>query len=531
MALPVSAAALVLVFVLSGAAGCGERPPPARAPQILQSPPALRIVAFTDLDGYLEPCGCQSRPLGGIDRAGARLTELDADHVPTLVVAAGNLFFNAVQGRDPEAATQAAWQAETLARGLGQLSLVAAAPGPADVREGPETLLALARLGGFRLLDGRATTPGSDRELLIQRGEVRIGIWGLSVAVSPGAADPAPAEQAARSTAALRARGATLVIGLFAGDSRTARRVAGATAGLDFLIDGSGEQALATPPERVGATTVLRAGHQGQGLLVLDLHGVAASGIFDDVSVWTRDARRAEGERRSAELAERIAAWRRDPGVDRRLLAEQEARLLDMRAAVAQAAAPARPVAKRFDARFLELGPEAPRDPRLRALLDAHDARVNDHNRSALAHVRAAPVPDGMPGYVGSMRCGECHPRAFAWWSSQAHGRAYTTLERVHKEYSLSCVRCHVTGYGRPGGATVVHNEGLMHVGCESCHGPGSLHVEDSDVASGKNVRREVPASVCTACHDPEHSDRFDFSSYRARLIAPGHGLPLDAAP
>ena len=49
---------------------------------------------------------------------------------------------------------------------------------------------------------------------------------------------------------------------------------------------------------------------------------------------------------------------------------------------------------------------------------------------------------------------------------------------------------------------------------------------------AGKNVRREVPASVCTACHDLEHSDRFDFSSYRARLIAPGHGLPArDAAP
>jgi hypothetical protein len=447
------------------------------------------------------------------------------------MVATGNLFFSALRSRDQEAATQAAWQAETLAQGLGSLSLAAAAPGPADLRERPETLRKLAQLGGFRLLDASPTAPHDDRELLIERGGIRIGIWGLSLSPSPQlGGTAAPVEEAARSTAALRARGATLVIGLVAGDSRTARRMASEAAGPDFLVVGAGDQAPASPPERVGATTLLRAGHQGQALLVLDLYAITETGVFADASAWTHDTRRVEAERRSAELAERIEAWRHDPGVDRGLLAEQEARLLEMRTALAHAAAQGPTPAKRFDARLLELGPETPRDPGLRALLDAHDARVNDHNRSALAHVRAAPVPDGTPGYVGSNRCGDCHRSAFTWWSSQAHGHAYTTLQRVHKEYNLSCVGCHVTGYGRPGGATVVHNEGLTHVGCESCHGPGSLHVEDIDVASAKNVRREVPASVCTACHDLEHSDRFDFSSYRARLIAPGHGLPAAGA-
>lgn len=30
----------------------------------------------------------------------------------------------------------------------------------------------------------------------------------------------------------------------------------------------------------------------------------------------------------------------------------------------------------------------------------------------------------------------------------------------------------------------------------------------------------------CRVCHTPDHSDRFDFDTYRRTLIAPGHGAP-----
>ena len=42
--------------------------------------------------------------------------------------------------------------------------------------------------------------------------------------------------------------------------------------------------------------------------------------------------------------------------------------------------------------------------------------------------------------------------------TSTSHGRAYATLEQRNKQFNLSCVGCHVTGYDQPGGATVVHN-------------------------------------------------------------------------
>jgi hypothetical protein len=156
----------------------------------------------------------------------------------------------------------------------------------------------------------------------------------------------------------------------------------------------------------------------------------------------------------------------------------------------------------------------------------AHDKRVNAHNREAFADKGPLPVPDGEPTYVGSATCASCHAAAHSWWQKTPHGRAYATLVERHKEFNLSCVGCHVTGYGKPGGATVTWNlEGaLVNVGCEQCHGPGSDHVDAPLGEKRGTMRRDTPESVCVGCHNEEHSDQFQYEAYRARLVAPGHG-------
>jgi hypothetical protein len=528
-------------LALAPAAGCGDGSAQ-RASQPTPRPalPSLRLVAMTDLRGYLEPCGCQSRPLGGIDKAAARLRELAADAVPTLLLASGNLFFDAHSSLSTDTLhgapqpegdenAQPRWQAETLARALRELSLVAATPGPDDIGQGTKTLQALAKIGGFPWLCGGVEAPADpplcQPSLLWTRGDLRIGLWGLSERAA-GPDMPSVQEvmaEAKRLTADLRARGAALVIGLLAAEARTARRVASATPGLDFLVEGGLDSSQVVAPERVGGTTLLRAGHQGEGLLVVDVFRVG-EGSFADVSDWTRRAARQADANRIAELTERIAQWRLDSKVDRARLAEQEQRLAAMRRALEQPSKAPRPRGNTFAAHFIQLDPATPSDPGLRALLRAHDQRVNEHNRVAFAKLRPKPVAPGMAGYLGSERCQTCHAAAFDWWTHHPHGRAYATLERVDKQFSLSCVRCHVTGYGEPGGATIVHNRGLTNVGCESCHGPGSLHAENAAAVSSKNVQRAPSESLCRSCHDPEHSDQFEYQAYRARLLVPGHG-------
>jgi hypothetical protein len=320
-----------------------------------------------------------------------------------------------------------------------------------------------------------------------------------------------------------------LVIGLLASDPRTARRLAGATRGLDFLLHGGADSAETPPPERIGQTTLLRAAHRGHGLMVVDIVR-SGPGSFVDVSAWSRQTQRSALEQRVAELAARVAEWERDAATDHALLDAQRARLSHVRSELTALDTPSAAQANSFSARFIELGPETPSDPEIRSVLDAHDKHVNQHNRTALANLLPPPVAKGEPSYVGSTRCGACHADALAWWQKHPHGRAYATLEKVDKQWSLSCVSCHVTGYGKSGGSTVVHNEGLTNVGCESCHGPGSLHAADPDADDAKNVRRDASEALCVECHNAEHSDHFEYAKYRSKLLAPGHGMPAVGA-
>jgi hypothetical protein len=183
-----------------------------------------------------------------------------------------------------------------------------------------------------------------------------------------------------------------------------------------------------------------------------------------------------------------------------------------------------------FRAAYVALGSEQPKDPQVTGLLGAYDSRVNEHNRVAFAEVKPKPAAAGAASYVGSATCQSCHSEAYGWWTKHAHGRAYATLEHVHKQFNLSCVSCHVTGYGRPGGSSVVQNQGLTNVGCESCHGPGSMHAQQP-MAAEHRLTKDPAETVCKQCHTPDHSDLFEFNSYVARLRAKGHGLPAASSP
>ena len=119
------------------------------------------------------------------------------------------------------------------------------------------------------------------------------------------------------------------------------------------------------------------------------------------------------------------------------------------------------------------------------------------------------------------------------------------------KDYTKdpSCVACHVTGYGQPGGypevvagkeftaaekARAALNEG---VGCESCHGPGSQasaykkdHKEYKWADVAKLGMIKPSEAVCTACHNKK-SPTFTTFDFEARKKEGAHDyFPMKAA-
>ncbi len=510
---------------------------PPTTPAVARRPkPTFRLAILTDPKGYLAPCGCTSRPLGGVDRMAALVRGLEADGVPVALLAAGSLFFDGVD-RGAAGAEPDRWRAETLIDVWNELGIDAATPGVLDLTYGADVLRELADTLARPLVASNvgldrvpAGLPPIQRLAQVTLGGTKLGVVGVAdLARAPRATpglrfDADPIEAARSAVADARAAGAKVVVALVSGDRALANRVAGID-GVDFVVRGGLDQAEAIPPSARGAARLVHAGHQGQGVLVIDVYARGA-GELVDASPWTRRAEREAREAEATALEARIAEWARDPAVQPGDLEEQRARLAAMRAEIARSAdAPFPETGNAFVAEWRELDPDAPRDTSIASALERFDVRVNDRNREAFAGVLPPAAAPGQPSYVGSATCGRCHAAAFAWWERHPHGRAYATLVDRHKEFHLDCVGCHVTGYDQPGGSNVTHHldGALVNVGCESCHGPGSQHVADP-TATPRTVVRATPESTCVGCHNEEHSDRFEFEAYRRRLIAPGHG-------
>jgi hypothetical protein len=118
--------------------------------------------------------------------------------------------------------------------------------------------------------------------------------------------------------------------------------------------------------------------------------------------------------------------------------------------------------------------------------------------------------------YVGTEKCISCHQTAAAIWKTSAHARAFATLLTHGADADPKCIGCHtvgfgeISGYSREFGATK-----LVNVGCESCHGPGSLHVAEKEGDTSINFTfRPLDAGDCMKCHQGEFSRPFKWDLF-----------------
>jgi hypothetical protein len=115
---------------------------------------------------------------------------------------------------------------------------------------------------------------------------------------------------------------------------------------------------------------------------------------------------------------------------------------------------------------------------------------------------------DYMNGYVGAEDCRECHQEEYNQWKQTRHSIAFNTLYPDNRHWVPECVMCHVTGFGHDSGYKITQpKEELIHVQCETCHGPGQVHIDEFGTGP---IRREVPKGLCVECHDQANSPDFE---------------------
>jgi Cytochrome c554 and c-prime len=176
------------------------------------------------------------------------------------------------------------------------------------------------------------------------------------------------------------------------------------------------------------------------------------------------------------------------------------------------------PIALANEIRFLH--DKIPQDESVRALARAYRDEVR-HTRLGVDDP-ASLREDSVPGvrtaasYVGSERCVECHQTAAEVWKKSGHEHAFATLVDRQADADPNCIGCHTTGFGAPSGYLREFGaQKLVNVGCESCHGPGSLHVRQYEGDTSVNFTfRPLDAGDCKHCHYGEFSRPFVWDEF-----------------
>ena len=159
---------------------------------------------------------------------------------------------------------------------------------------------------------------------------------------------------------------------------------------------------------------------------------------------------------------------------------------------------------------------EYPRDPAVVQFIDEYQLQLQMENliedENILPRMAA---PDGLQ-FVGNSACNACHhEEIYSKWKKFRHGHALDTLVRKNRQFDPECVSCHTIGMRYVGGyRSKEKTPDLAHVGCESCHGPGSGHLEDAD------AEYRMIFTACEDCHDHETSPAFeaDRENYMSKI-------------
>lgn len=455
--------------------------------------PELVLIMSGEQHNYLQPCGC-TRPLyGGLERRYNLIEAMRKEGLQTAAVDLGDLYYPA------RLTDQARLKFRVSMKALNLMKYDALAVGKQDFRYPlldalAETVLnekVSYRILAANLLDRENNFPAQDGgsmigDVMVTRTNLKVGVVGTvgqSVAEDISKNDPSVkfGDNPKVLPAALqKLNDAHVRVLLYQGSYEEAKKIPESLPQFDVIVCLSVESEPPAQPTVVKNTQIIRVGHKGRnvGLLSFFKKGDKYEAHYDLVLL---------GE----ELETSKDQVETNPLVQLMENYAKEVKDKDFRGLVAKLA-PQHPLQTRF--------------------------------------------PKNQVSFVGSEKCKDCHKADYAIWDKSRHSTAFSKLEESRKpsnrQFDPECVQCHTTGYGyRTGFVDEKKTEHLLNVGCESCHGPGSLHVADpknvqfqlamspwkekaGDRLPDPGVEKAIDLQTCQKCHDVDNDPYFKFQKF-----------------
>lgn len=463
-------------------------------------PSVTTLFVSADLRGYIGPCGCSENMRGGIERAAFLIERAREEGHPVVFIDSGNALFG-TPVIAPEAVPQQERKAKALAQAFAAMGLAGRAVGPLDNARGE-----------------------SFRESLGLRELSRVRMVTASIAVVR--ADTL--NDAAELSAQARREGALFVVALVQQSFAAIRPAALGTGdgGANVLVAAlAADEASTEENKMIGEhVKVVQVQNKGRSLLRLDVTLKNAASTVEFLRGSADQTRELDAIDQRIEL---LRGQMNEPMLNEQIKVLRKGKLEELvtrRDAVAAATIAVPVDHSSAQARFVPIEANIEQSSAVKAIVTAYDRDVGLINLAwAKEHGRSCDSPGaGQAAFVGSGACAGCHVAPTKSWQASRHAIAYQTLEAAGKNNHLDCVGCHVTGWYQPGGVCRIdQTEGRAAVGCESCHGPGSLHIA---AQSKGTINRTVSAATCMGCHDHENAPHFNFDTYLEKVLGVGHG-------
>jgi len=289
------------------------------------------------------------------------------------------------------------------------------------------------------------------------------------------------------------------------------------------LIIQSGANANAISPEPINNTIVASSGPQGKHIGIMEINW-QASKRWGDQKAEVLTKKRGALDR----LLWQLSKYQQDKDPETALrnqpeqlktyhalqAQEQTSRgEIDQLTKVLDQQGPSNGEPSAYNNRFMAMETDLPDQPDIVRLVDTLDTAINKLGK----HQAKTAVKSDSP-YRGSKSCGACHAAQLTTWQKTRHATAYTTLEKDKQQFNQGCLPCHVTGVSMEQAAeSLAITEERRGVGCETCHGPGRLHIDNP---KANPMTRKPGPDVCLACHSGPHDDSFN---YDERIKMVGH--------
>jgi hypothetical protein len=492
--------------------------------------PSLTVFALAELRGQIGPCGCTSDPLGDISRT-VELVDAARKQGPVLVVDAGSTLYSQ-SPVPPHLDVQEELKADLIADiYTHDLEVGALGVGPMDLAKGPEKLRIPRVSSNWQ---GPQSMPDELRDV----GGAKVGMFtviGKDAIKGLEVGDPVAAGKA--EVDKLRKAGAQVIVALVQAPSkRDAVKLVKDIGGIDFTVAGLGLEApepdrVSIEPEKVGDGWLVVPANRGQVVSRLDIYVRGGAPFSDAVGRAAATAKIASIDKQLATLDADLAKFKADASADPAFVKQKQSerdQLAAQRDALKQKPMLVPAKGSFFTLEQIRINKTLACSVPTLDKVKHYDVTAGEANVKAAAGRPVPQPPKGEPTYVGMDKCADCHDDAVKFWKNTVHAQAWQTLVDRGQQFDYECIGCHVTGWDKPGGTNLAHNEGLRDIQCEVCHGPASIHVAKGGEEKPAAVRRNPPQDYCASqCHTKEHSDTFQYEAYLRDIVGPGHGEDL----